>query len=379
MADYDAVIVGSGINSLAAGAILAKAGWRVCVLERNDYLGGAVKTAELTEPGFHHDVFSAWHPLWVGGAAHAELGERPRRPRARVPQHRLPDRLALPGRLGRVPAPLDRRERRRARGLRGGRRRGVEGDGRLVLRKRRPLVRRARHRALVRRGRPARAQGVPPARPARAARVHRRPPRLVPRLGHRDVRVRARARPARALGAAHRARAGRRLVRVHGPGDRGRDPGGRDADSARRRRAARGGARDAHPRPRRRLRDRAPTSSACSSPNGRAVGVRLAGGAIGHGRARRDLQRHADAALRPAARGRLPPSSPPPGAATATAAARCRSTSRSRSRRAGTATSGSARRRSSTSRRGWTASRAPSTRPSAGCCRPRRRSCAASR
>lgn len=75
MADYDAVIVGSGINSLAAGAILAKAGWRVCLLERNDYLGGAVKTAELTEPGFHHDVFSAWHPLWVGGAAHAELGE----------------------------------------------------------------------------------------------------------------------------------------------------------------------------------------------------------------------------------------------------------------------------------------------------------------
>jgi phytoene dehydrogenase-like protein len=33
-----------------------------------------VRTAELTEPGFHHDVFSAWHPLWVGGPAHAELG-----------------------------------------------------------------------------------------------------------------------------------------------------------------------------------------------------------------------------------------------------------------------------------------------------------------
>src|SRR4029079_992258 len=30
---------------------------------------------ELTEPGYLHDVFSAWHPLWVGGAAHAELGE----------------------------------------------------------------------------------------------------------------------------------------------------------------------------------------------------------------------------------------------------------------------------------------------------------------
>jgi phytoene dehydrogenase-like protein len=75
VADADAVIVGSGINSLACGALLARAGWRVAILERNDWLGGAIRTAELTEPGFHHDVFSAWHPLWVGGAAHAELGD----------------------------------------------------------------------------------------------------------------------------------------------------------------------------------------------------------------------------------------------------------------------------------------------------------------
>ena len=74
MPDYDAVIVGSGVNSLACGALLARAGWRVCLLERNEWLGGAIKTEELTEPGFLHDVFSAWHPLWVGGAAHAELG-----------------------------------------------------------------------------------------------------------------------------------------------------------------------------------------------------------------------------------------------------------------------------------------------------------------
>ncbi len=74
MAEYDAVIVGSGVNSLACGALLANAGWRVCVLERNDWLGGAIHTAELTKPGYHHDVFSAWHPLWVGGAAHAQLG-----------------------------------------------------------------------------------------------------------------------------------------------------------------------------------------------------------------------------------------------------------------------------------------------------------------
>jgi len=74
VADYDAVLVGSGINSLACAAFLSLAGWRVAVLEREAELGGAVRTTELTDPGFHHDVFSAWHPLWVGGPAHAELG-----------------------------------------------------------------------------------------------------------------------------------------------------------------------------------------------------------------------------------------------------------------------------------------------------------------
>jgi phytoene dehydrogenase-like protein len=70
---YDAVAIGSGINSLAAAALLAKAGWSVCVLERNDWLGGAIRTAEITEPGFVHEVFAAWHPLFTGSAAYAEL------------------------------------------------------------------------------------------------------------------------------------------------------------------------------------------------------------------------------------------------------------------------------------------------------------------
>ncbi|MGH3130629.1 MAG: NAD(P)-binding protein, partial [Gaiellaceae bacterium] len=70
---YDAVFVGSGINSLAGAALLAKAGWRVCVLERNDWLGGAIRTAEITVPGFRHEVFSSWHPLFTGSAAYAEL------------------------------------------------------------------------------------------------------------------------------------------------------------------------------------------------------------------------------------------------------------------------------------------------------------------
>jgi len=71
----DAVVVGSGINSLACAALLARGGWSVRVLERENELGGCIRTAELTEPGYLHDVFSAWHPLWVGGAAHAELGD----------------------------------------------------------------------------------------------------------------------------------------------------------------------------------------------------------------------------------------------------------------------------------------------------------------
>lgn len=70
---YDSVIVGSGVNSLAAAAILARAGWRVCVLERNDRLGGCIRTEELTLPGFKHDVFSSWHPLFVTSPVYAEL------------------------------------------------------------------------------------------------------------------------------------------------------------------------------------------------------------------------------------------------------------------------------------------------------------------
>lgn len=72
---YDVVFVGSGINSLAGGALLAKAGRRVLVLERNDYLGGAIRTAEITEPGFLHEVFASWHPLFVGSPAYAELAD----------------------------------------------------------------------------------------------------------------------------------------------------------------------------------------------------------------------------------------------------------------------------------------------------------------
>jgi phytoene dehydrogenase-like protein len=72
---YEVVFVGSGINSLVGGALLAKAGRRVLILERNDYLGGAIRTAEITRPGFVHEVFACWHPLFVGSPAYAELAD----------------------------------------------------------------------------------------------------------------------------------------------------------------------------------------------------------------------------------------------------------------------------------------------------------------
>jgi len=71
---YDAVFVGSGINSLAGAALLSQRGWRVCVLEREERLGGCIYTSDdLTLPGFTHEVLASWHPLWTGGGAYAEL------------------------------------------------------------------------------------------------------------------------------------------------------------------------------------------------------------------------------------------------------------------------------------------------------------------
>lgn len=61
--DLDAVIVGAGPNGLAAAITLAQAGKSVVVLEANNTIGGAARSAELTEPGFIHDVGSAIHPM----------------------------------------------------------------------------------------------------------------------------------------------------------------------------------------------------------------------------------------------------------------------------------------------------------------------------
>jgi phytoene dehydrogenase-like protein len=64
--EYDAVVVGSGPNGLAAAITLARAGHSVLILEANSTIGGGARSAELTLPGFVHDVCSAVHPLAAG-------------------------------------------------------------------------------------------------------------------------------------------------------------------------------------------------------------------------------------------------------------------------------------------------------------------------
>ena len=82
----DAVVVGSGPNGLSAAIALARAGASVLVLEARDEIGGGIRTAELTLPGFAHDVCSGCHPMgFACGAgqgvsapvgAHSALGNR---------------------------------------------------------------------------------------------------------------------------------------------------------------------------------------------------------------------------------------------------------------------------------------------------------------
>src|SRR5205085_2371064 len=63
--DFDAVVVGSGPNGLAAAIEMAREGRTVCVIEVRETIGGGARSAELTLPGFVHDVCSAIHPLAI--------------------------------------------------------------------------------------------------------------------------------------------------------------------------------------------------------------------------------------------------------------------------------------------------------------------------
>ncbi len=64
-AALDAVVIGSGPNGLSAAVELARNGASVLVLEASETIGGGTRTADLTLPGFHHDVCSSAHPLGI--------------------------------------------------------------------------------------------------------------------------------------------------------------------------------------------------------------------------------------------------------------------------------------------------------------------------
>ena len=63
--DFDAVVVGSGPNGLAAAITMQRAGLSVLLLEAKNTIGGGMRSAELTLPGYVHDICSAIHPMAV--------------------------------------------------------------------------------------------------------------------------------------------------------------------------------------------------------------------------------------------------------------------------------------------------------------------------
>lgn len=74
MPAYDAILIGSGHNALVTAVYLARAGWSTLVLERASCLGGAVRSDELTRPGFVHDLFATNMNLFLGSPVAGELG-----------------------------------------------------------------------------------------------------------------------------------------------------------------------------------------------------------------------------------------------------------------------------------------------------------------
>ena len=63
---YDAVIIGSGPNGVSAATVLAQKGLKVLMVEAKETVGGGCRSAELTLPGFVHDICSSIHPLGLG-------------------------------------------------------------------------------------------------------------------------------------------------------------------------------------------------------------------------------------------------------------------------------------------------------------------------
>ena len=68
MSGYDAIVVGAGVNGLASAVHLSQRGWKVLVLEKATKAGGAVRTEEITLPGYRHDLYAMNLSMFAGSA-----------------------------------------------------------------------------------------------------------------------------------------------------------------------------------------------------------------------------------------------------------------------------------------------------------------------
>ena len=73
MADYDAIVIGAGHNGLVCALYLARAGWRVLVLEQAREVGGGLRSGALTLPGFCHDRYATNVGLFATSPVYREL------------------------------------------------------------------------------------------------------------------------------------------------------------------------------------------------------------------------------------------------------------------------------------------------------------------
>src|SRR5690625_4526208 len=70
--EVDAIVIGSGHNGLVSAVRLSRKGWKVLVVEQADVPGGAAKTAEVTLPGFRHDLYATNIGLFLNSKFYRE-------------------------------------------------------------------------------------------------------------------------------------------------------------------------------------------------------------------------------------------------------------------------------------------------------------------
>lgn len=70
---YDVIIIGAGHNGITAGIYLARAGFKTLLLEKNEQAGGCIRSAEITRPGFIHDIYSANQNLFLNSQVYNDF------------------------------------------------------------------------------------------------------------------------------------------------------------------------------------------------------------------------------------------------------------------------------------------------------------------